>query len=644
MIEKQNKKQNKKQINERLWNRIAIVAGVFSFIISILLIGNFLQTKSADPVETKVINTLVEQLSQDQNNNELREEIRAIDLLARKAFFTNQWQIRTGSYLLLIGILIVIVAMLIIDYNKKIDPKISDDKPQDILLHQKYSRRWVALGGGAIVAIALISAFLTHNELGNTFSKAAITDIDVNIEKDIENNNEAATKEPATETLIEPENKTEEQQQEKDIIKEKEKEPVINKEVVNKPEEDKKLPEQPKKVSKTSKGNSFVTANTDTKNFSSFRGPGGNGIDFHKNIPTSFDGKAGTNILWKFPIPLHGYNSPIIWGNKVFITGANGNTRTVYCLHKDSGKLLWKTDFKGISGSPAKSPDVTQDTGHAAPTMTTDGKQVYAIFANGDVTALDMNGKMVWGKNLGVPQNHYGHSSSLLVYNNKLIVQFDHRKEAKILALSTKDGKIVWNTPRTVKISWASPVLVNTGSRDEVIIASNPMVASYNPETGKELWKIDCISGEVGPSVAYANGLVFSVNEYSVLSAIKLGDTPEILWEGDEYLSDVPSPIATDDFLLLPTSYGVVACYNPKTGEKYWEQEFDNGFYSSPMLVDNKVYLIDTEGIMYIFKLGKEYVSVGKSALGEKTFATPSFTDGRIYIRADKNLYCIGTK
>lgn len=339
---------------------------------------------------------------------------------------------------------------------------------------------------------------------------------------------------------------------------------------------------------------------------------------------------------------MHGYNSPVIWDNKIFITGANSEKREVYCIDRNTGKILWTYNVVNVPGSPAKSPKTTEDTGQAAPTVATDGRRVYAIFANSDIVALDMEGKLLWSRNLGPTGNHYGHSSSLMLYQKVLIVQYDVKKNPKIMGLSVSTGKTIWETPRKVKVSWASPVVVNTGNQTEVIVAADPIVASFNPLTGKENWKIDCIGGEVGPSVCYSDGIVFSVNDYSKLAAIKIGEKPEIIWENDELLSDVPSPVATKDLLFMPTSYGVVVCYDTKTGEKYWEQEFDNGFYSSPMLVEGKIYLMDMSGDMQIFSASKTFKLIATSSIGEKGMTTPAFTDGKIYIRGNKHLFCIG--
>jgi outer membrane protein assembly factor BamB len=182
---------------------------------------------------------------------------------------------------------------------------------------------------------------------------------------------------------------------------------------------------------------------------------------------------------------------------------------------------------------------------------------------------------------------------------------------------------------------------VNTGNRDEIMLISDPSVASYDPNTGQELWKVDCMSGEVGPSLAYANGIVFAMNDYAVLVAIDV-KTHKILWEDNEYLSDVPSPVAFDDVVIIPTSYGVVAAYDAKSGDKLWEAEFDNGFYSSPVLVEGKVYMLDRKGIMHIFKASRSYEKVSEAAIGIKSDCTPAFADGKVFIRADEYLFCIG--
>ena len=617
--------------NIKSWTRAAQIAGAFAFVISILLIVNYVQYKRIDPVETELINNLITRLNQNPDDFQLREEIRALDLLSRKAYFTNQWQVRTGGYLLLISIAILVIAMQIIKGNSGKEITIGDK--ENNFIEKKNARKWISIGGTIIVFTALTFAFLTHNDLSKIPISEELT------EKLAENVNIAETD---NDIIITEQKNVNIEEPEAEQIKPNNTEIAESKEVIpKKVVEEKTIKKKIKPITNKSISE-YPTEKEIENNHPAFRGSGGNGISYHKNIPTIWNGTTGDNILWKLKIPLHGFNSPIVWGDKVFVSGAVDDKREVYCIDGNTGVILWTFDVKNIPGSPAKLPQVTDDTGLAAPTLTTDGRRVYAIFGNGDLVAIDMKGEQVWARNLGDPGNHYGHSSSLMLFQNILILQYDTKKSPKLLGLSTKSGETLWSTDRKVRISWASPIVVVTGNKTEIIIASDPIVASYNPLTGKENWQVDCIFGEVGPSPAYADGIVFAVNEYAKLVAIKIGPTPEIIWENDEYLSDVPSPVATKELLFMATSYGAVVCYDAKTGEKYWEQEFDNGFYSSPILADGKIYLMDMEGIMHIFKAENEYEQISESPIGEKGMTTPAFADGKIYVRGNDYLYCIG--
>ncbi|PLX13751.1 MAG: hypothetical protein C0598_02910 [Marinilabiliales bacterium] len=629
---------DKSEVNINLWKRIAQISGIFAFVISIILIVNYAQYKRLDPVNTELINSLVERLNDNPSDSLLRDQIRTVDLLSRKAYFTNQWQVRTGGYLLLLSIAVLVIAIQIIKSNSTKELVIGENN--DAFLEQKSARKWISISGVILVSIALLLAFFTHNDLSQEFTVASV---------------EKSADPASGQTQVE----------EKQPVKEIKEAPVPTEELTLNAD-DKKV-EQPNEVSNTQ---NHIVDKKPTKevalekeeliaekvegltefpseieilnNHPSFRGPGGNGISYRKNIPISWDATSGDNLVWKVEIPLHGYNSPIIWEDKIFVSGANSAQREVYCIDRNSGKILWTGEVKDIEGSPATSPEVTEDTGQAAPSLTTDGRRVYAIFANGDIIAFDMDGNRVWARNLGDPNNHYGHSSSLMLYQNVLIVQYDIKKAPKVMGLDFSTGETLWETPRNVKVSWASPVVVNTGNRTEVILFAEPSVDSYDPLTGKLNWSVDCTYGEVGPSVAYADGLVFAVNEYAKLVAIKTGENPEILWESTDYMSDVPSPVATEELMFMATSYGVYLCYDAKTGEILWEQENDNGFYSSPMMVEGKIYLMDMQGIMHIFEASREYVPLGDCPLGEDGMTTPAFADGKIYIRGNKHLFCFG--
>jgi outer membrane protein assembly factor BamB len=606
----------------KLAQRIAWIAAGFALIMAVLLIANFVQTKLNKPIDNKTIPALVKRLSEDPGDESLKTEIRAFDLMARKAYFTSQWQIRTGIYLMFLGVIISVLAIRFILASKsKLNEIDSVDKVNE--LDKLVTQKWVIYVGSGLIVIALASGFLASNSLKDYMVNENIA---VQEEKPAETTAAPAVQEQITAPVAQTVQSAG---------------PTTNENTANVNVPSANPTETPVPVAAKPAG--LPTQAELKANYPFFRGPQGNGVAFQKNTPTDWNGSGGKNVIWKVKVPKAGFSSPIIWENQLFVTGADAQSRVVYCYDKNSGNLLWEAAADNIEGSPAKMPKVTADTGLAAPTMATDGRAVFAIFATGDVLALDTSGKRLWARNLGIPDNHYGHGSSLIVYKDKLLIQYDTNKSGKLLALDSQTGTTAWETARNSKISWSSPILVNTGSRTELIMTTNPNVNGYDPQTGKELWNIACLSGEVGPSAGYADGMVFAANEYAKLVGIKIGGgTPEIAWEADEFLPEVSSPLAVNGLLYVATTYGVFACYDAKTGAKNWSQEYGDSFYSSPVYADGKVYITDMTGKTHIVKATKDYQLVGTPELGEKAVCSPVFQDGRVYLRGMNNLYCIG--
>lgn len=595
----------------KLSNQVMIISGIFSLFVASLLLINFWHMHKNDPVESKAMVALVEQLSSDPRNEELITEIRNYDLLARKAYFTSVWQVNTGSYLLLFGGLIFAIALRVnTDLRKKITrPEGSSEK---IFPARIMAQRWLLISGILIISLSLWAGFGSKNYLENytPLEMAVIPDESIEV---VQITDESANPEPLTEDLAENE--------------------VVENEELSANTEDAAKP-------KATAQKTYFGLEDFKKNQNTFRGPLGQGISYHKNIPTDWDGASGKNIKWKVATSKPGYNSPVIWKDKIFISGADKTTQMVSCFNRNSGQLIWENEVKGIPGSPASPPKTTDDTGLAAPTMAVDGYYVYAIFGTGDIIAFDLDGKKIWARNLGVPVNHYGHSSSLMVWKNKLIVQYDTGKGGRMLALNTETGESSWDIKRDNLISWSSPILADVKGKMQVITSADPNVAGYELETGKELWKVACMMGEVAPSPGYYNGMVFATNEYAILAAID-PSVPSIVWENDEYLAEVSSPVAANGILIVATSYGVLVAYDAMSGDKYWEHEFNDGFYSSPMIADGKVYIIDMGGIMHIISADKAGKIIGEPELGEDGFALPAFAEGRIYLRTNTSLYCI---
>lgn len=596
-----------------------------------VMLLNYWQLVTTDPLDNEALKVLVEKFQDDNKNEGLKEDIRKLDLMARNAYFTNQWQIRSGAYLLIGGI-ILMVAALRIYYASKSTIDVPDKKEHRLDIELLITRRWIIYSLIVIFGIALLSSFLSIDHLSSSY---AVTELmteenDVPVQEiipaegaDISQLRASETASSETDDESELSATTEEPQKQTEAKTEKD-------EATVEPENKKASPA------------AFPSHNDIISQYPSFRGPYSLGKSERKNIPTNWDGSSGENILWKVKIPLHGYNSPIIWDNKIFLTGADKDNQSVYCYDLNTGALIWEHKVSGIQRNSSGEIRPTEDTGFAAPTAATDGRFVFAIFATGDIVGLDLQGHRLWGKNMGTPDNHYGHSSSLLVWKDLLFVQFDTNDAGTVMGLKTDDGAPVWETPRKSKISWASPILVDLDDHMELILSSSPEVAAYDPQSGKELWSINCLSGEIGPSPGFYDGVVYAANEYANLVAIRPGSPAEILWESNEYLPEVSSPVAANGLLYIATSYGVIAAFDTKSGELVWEYECDQGFYSSPVIAENKVYFMDMDGIMHIFTTEKTMKLVAEPELGERCVSTPALVNGKILIRGYDHLYCIG--
>jgi outer membrane protein assembly factor BamB len=608
--------------NLKYTKQVAIYAAVFTVLVSILLILNYLQIKSSDPLESKSLEFLIERLSQDPGNKELLTEIRQLDLLTRKAYFNSLWQINTGAFLLLFGAIVLVIALRI---NKGL--LFTIEKPADssgnTLKTRLLSERWLALSGIFILALALLSAFFAADHIkqfdaGQLAVKFTAEDESIEIIEISTDRAGQSVLDIEEETMLETE------------IADNDDE--LNPETKQETEQTAEKPLAP---------TNLLTEEAIRRNHNSFRGPHGNGVSNHRNIPVDWDGASGKNILWKIKIPLHGYNSPVIWGDNLFFSGADNSKRMVYCYNRHTGQKLWEKEVNNIPGSPAVPPKTTEDTGLAAPTMTVDGHRVYALFGTGDIIAFDLKGNRVWAKNLGVPDNHYGHSSSLLIWNQKVFIQYDTHKGSKVLAINAENGSVVWETTRTSDVSWASPIFAKVDGQMQLILLGNPDLTAYNPETGVKLWSVNCMSGEVGPSPAFGGGRVYAANEYATMAAAN-PISGEIIWQDRYYLPEVSSLLYHDELLYIATTFAVIACFDAATGKIIWEIDTKDGFYSSPVYADGKIYVFDLSGNAYILKPGREANLIASPSLGEKIFATPVFSDGRIYIRGNEHLYCIG--
>jgi len=563
---------SKAQVWYRTFVWIAVVGGVFSLIFSALLISNYIQGKTDEPLESAELTELRTMLRDQPGDESLKEQIRTIDLELREEYFRRHQISTRGAYLLIGSVAVLLIGIKsALEFRKKLPMPQSAEQAEGS--HTARMSRW-AIG---IFAFVVAGSALYLMVFGSDLKYPA-----------------------------------------------KSKKAVVR----------------------------YPTQEEIKKNWPRFRGPGGLGISAYTNVPASWDGKTGQGILWKTPVPLPGENSPVVWEDRVFLTGATEEAREVYCFDANSGALLWQRAVDNVPFSDPEPAKVMDETGFAAPTAIADGQRVYAIFANGDIICFDFGGNRVWARNVGPIDSTYGHSSSLAMHENLLLVLLDQGgvddEISELIAIDGASGKTVWETPRIVPNSWASPIVINTGTRDEVITCAVPWVMAYDPTTGMELWRVDCLSGDIAPSPVFANGLVYATNTYAVLAAIRPGGqgnvTEEnIVWTAEDGLPDICSPLATDELVFLLETYGLLTCYDAKTGEKLWEEDLSDEFEASPSLAGDQVYLMTAEGVTIVIKAGRQFQEMARHELGEDVTASPAFLDGRIYIRGEENLYCISS-
>jgi outer membrane protein assembly factor BamB len=390
-------------------------------------------------------------------------------------------------------------------------------------------------------------------------------------------------------------------------------------------------------------------------NWPRFRGPGGLG-----QAPTQqplLPGMDGAKVLWKSRIPIKGKNSPIGWGNTIFLTGATKNERAVMAFEASTGRLAWQTPVPAMPDSPAEAPEAYQDTGYAAATGCTDGERFYAIFANGDLLACDFTGRVAWSRALGAPANQYGLAASLLKGEGHLFVPFDQlpteddppQSRSRLLALDPASGETRWAVERDVPDSWTTPIIAQTPSGPQLITAANPWVIAYHPADGQEIWRANLLSGDVAPSPVYAAGNVVVTMEGAGLFAIRTDGTGDVTdthvhWAKTEAMApDIISPLATDEHILLLSSYGQLLCFDAESGEQLWTHDYGQSFYASPLLLaDGQVLLVSAAGEMFVIRLGETFEEVGKASLGESVSATPLPGGEHIFIRGERHLFCIG--
>jgi outer membrane protein assembly factor BamB len=414
-------------------------------------------------------------------------------------------------------------------------------------------------------------------------------------------------------------------------------------------------------------------------NWSQWRGPDGLGISTETNLPIEWS--STKNIKWKTPIIGRGHSSPIVWGNRIFLTtdvegetvpgakavehkiegqifkhpdsvgGDRKHTLKVLCVDRSSGKVLWdKTAYEGTVYD-----DRHRKGSYASPTPATDGTYVFAYFGTEGLYCYNFDGKLIWKESPGhIGTVGMGPGTSPVLFEDTVILQCDEENGEKsyIAALDKKTGKEVWKTPRKVQVSWSTPLIVHGPQRIELITSGNELIISYDPKTGKELWQTKGHQSNAIPSPVAGNGMVFVYAGFPVKKtlAIMLGgsgdltDTKNVVWQYDKGTAYVPSSILYGEYLYLMSDRGILTCLDSKTGKIVYEGgrvPIPATFTASPVAFDGKILLTSEDGDTFVIKAGPKHEVIATNSLAEPVYASPAISDGMIFIRGEKDLYCI---
>jgi outer membrane protein assembly factor BamB len=379
-----------------------------------------------------------------------------------------------------------------------------------------------------------------------------------------------------------------------------------------------------------------------------WRGPSGQGIATGSDYPDTWS--ATQNVLWKAPVPGRGNSSPIVWRDRVIVTTAlDGRRLSILAFRRSDGMRLWEALApEGRNGS------THPKNGHASATPVTDGERVYVSFGGRGLLAVDLNGAVVWQRDLGAMDAYHGTAGSPLVYRDRIILYQDQLAGSFVAAFEARTGRVIWRTNREANVGWGSPVAVRVKDHDEIVVHSQSRVHAYDPDTGRELWRCSGSNYEVIPTPVVGHGMVFcSSGRAGPTLAIRPGGRGDVtgshlVWSSPRGSPFVPSPILYGDYLYMVNDMAsIVTCFEAMTGRTVWQGRLGaaqrEGFSASPVAFDGKVFFTNDDGETFVLRAGPQFELLHSNRLGEYTLASPALVDGRWYIRTDRNLVAIGT-
>jgi len=355
------------------------------------------------------------------------------------------------------------------------------------------------------------------------------------------------------------------------------------------------------------------------------------------------------NVRWKVPVPGAGVSSPVVWGDRVFLTASDGrlNDRLhVFCWQRSDGRLLWHVKLFGSAPT-----DLYAQGGMAVPTPATDGQRLYVLFGTGELAALDFDGKPVWIRSLaeeyGPFRNRWGMGTSPVLIEGKLVVQVDHWSQSYLLAVDPKTGVNRWKAHRTASVNWTSPLAVKVNGETQIIAVGTNHVRGYDASNGGELWSVEGTHFQCIPSpIVEGNTLVACSGENTM--AIKLdgatGDLTKshVQWKNKKAGAFLPSPVLYQGLVYVPLDKGFVVCLDLKSGKQLWKERLGDQYYASPVAGAGMVYFPAKEGIVRVLKAGPSFELLAENELGEGLVASPALSNGQVFLRGEKHLFCIG--
>jgi outer membrane protein assembly factor BamB len=387
------------------------------------------------------------------------------------------------------------------------------------------------------------------------------------------------------------------------------------------------------------------------ENWPCWRGPRLDGTSVESNLPVRWD---STNVLWKTALPGQGHASPIVWADRLFTVAVQpeDQSRRLLCLDRGSGKLLWQ---QSVLVSPLEKKHSLNS--HASSTPATDGSLVYVAFLDRRemvVAAYDFSGAQKWLVRPGTFASMHGFCSSPILFEDLVIVNGDHDGDSYLVALDRRTGATRWKTPRENKTrSYCVPLIRDLAGRTQMILSGDKCVASYDPRNGQRHWIIDGPTEQFVASIVYNDraGLLFVTGgfpDHHIL-AVKPDGTgnitrsDKIVWRTNRGVSYVPSPIAEGNYFLVVSDSGVAHCFEATTGRLAWQERMGE-HHASLVSAGGLVYFLNDNGATHVVRPGPAYELVAKNELGEKTFASPAISAGRLFIRGDKHLFCLASR